>query len=90
MNINAAAPTAAGNTTTQTSGQVMTDTFMKLLVAQLKSQSPLDPVDPTQFVGQLAQFNQLSETVRIREILEGLSKPPSTPSSTTQSITGGQ
>ena len=44
--------------------------FMQLLVAQLKSQSPLDPLDPNQFVAQLAQFNSLSELTQIREILQ--------------------
>ena len=48
----------------------MSDTFMKLLVAQLKSQSPLDPVDPTQFVAQLVQFNTLGQIIKIRELLE--------------------
>ena len=64
------ASTAATSDATETTGQGMSDTFMKLLVAQLKSQSPLEPLDPNQFVGQLAQFNTLGEIIRIREILE--------------------
>ena len=64
------ASTAAASDASQTTGQGMTDTFMKLLVAQLKSQSPLEPLDPNQFVGQLAQFNTLGEIIRIREIME--------------------
>jgi len=31
------------------------DTFLKLLVAQLKNQDPTNPTDSTQFVGQLTQ-----------------------------------
>lgn len=50
--------------------QDLNDMFLKLLVAQLKSQSPLDPLDPTQFVGQLAQFTSLSELTQIRQILQ--------------------
>jgi flagellar basal-body rod modification protein FlgD len=49
--------------------QDLNNMFLQLLVAQLKSQSPLDPMDPTQFVGQLAQFNSLSELTQIRQIL---------------------
>ena len=36
------------------------DQFLKLLVAQMKSQSPLDPTTNTEFLGQLAQFSTLS------------------------------
>lgn len=61
--------TAADNTTTKPSDQ-LNNMFMQLLVAQLKSQSPLDPLDPNQFVAQLAQFNSLSELTQIREILQ--------------------
>jgi len=39
-------------------------------VAQLKSQSPLNPLDPNQFVAQLATFNSLSELTQIRQILQ--------------------
>lgn len=69
-----AAQQTTGTTTTPspTTGQAMSDTFLQLLVAQLKSQSPLNPVDPDQFIGQLAQFNSLSELIRIREILQGV------------------
>ena len=73
----AASPTqnasaAASSGTTDTSGQDMSNMFMQLLTAQLKSQSPLDPLDPNQFVGQLATFNSLSELVQIRQILQQL------------------
>lgn len=59
----------ASSSNTKPSDQLNT-MFMQLLVAQLKSQSPLDPLDPNQFVAQLAQFNSLSELTQIREILQ--------------------
>jgi len=37
------------------------DTFLKLLVAQLKYQNPLSPADPTQFMAQTAQFTMVEE-----------------------------
>lgn len=46
------------------------DAFLKLLVAQLKSQNPLDPMDPTEFVAQLAQFNALEQLIQIRQAIE--------------------
>ena len=70
MNVAAASKSSSTGQSDSSTGQVMSDMFMKLLVAQLKSQSPLDPVDPTQFIGQLAQFNSLSELIRIRELLQ--------------------
>lgn len=37
------------------------DTFMKLLVAQLKYQDPSKPADSTQFLAQTAQFTQVEK-----------------------------
>jgi flagellar basal-body rod modification protein FlgD len=45
------------------------DTFLKLLVEQLKHQDPLAPQDGAQFVAQLAQFNSLDQLVSINKRL---------------------
>jgi flagellar basal-body rod modification protein FlgD len=37
--------------------------FLQLLVAQLKNQDPLNPVQGTEFVTQLAQFQQLEQSI---------------------------
>jgi flagellar basal-body rod modification protein FlgD len=37
------------------------DTFLKLLVAQLKYQNPLSPTDGAQYMAQLAQFTQVEK-----------------------------
>ena len=39
------------------------DMFLQLLVAQLKDQDPLNPTDSSTFVTQLAQFEQLENTI---------------------------
>lgn len=44
--------------------------FLQLLVAQLKGQNPLDPMDGTQFVSQLAQFSSLEELTSIHAVLD--------------------
>lgn len=45
------------------------EVFLKLLVAQIRNQNPLNPADGTEFVAQLAQFSQLEATLAIRQDL---------------------
>ncbi len=49
---------------------VNTADFMKLLIAQLKNQDPLQPTDNTQFVTQLAQFSSLQTLQQIQTSLD--------------------
>lgn len=46
--------------------------FLKLLVAQLENQDPMNPDDPTEFTAQLAQFSQLEQLTNVNQSLEGL------------------
>jgi flagellar basal-body rod modification protein FlgD len=50
----------------------LTSTFLKLLATQLKSQSPINPLDPNQFVTQLTQFSSLGELTQIQQLLQTL------------------
>lgn len=47
--------------------------FLKLLVAQLQHQDPLEPQDNSAFVAELAQFSNLEQTIAINDNLEALS-----------------
>ena len=48
--------------TSQTEGQAVgKDMFLKLLVAQLKYQNPMEPVDSSQFMAQTAQFTMVEK-----------------------------
>ena len=48
------------------------DMFLKLLVAQIQNQDPLNPLDPTQFVSQLAEFSSMEQLLEIRQTLESI------------------
>jgi len=48
------------------------DTFMKLLVAQLKNQDPLAPQDGAQYVAQLAQFSSLEQLTGVGKKMDQL------------------
>ena len=80
MNVNLFANTANGSTNqtnnSNDSGVQTDNTFLQLLTEQLKSQSPFDPVDPTQFVGQLVQFNTLDQLIQIRQLLQQATSTP--------------
>lgn len=51
---------------------VTTGMFLKLLVAQLKNQDPLNPADGTAFLTQLAQFSGLEQMIGIRQDAEAI------------------
>ena len=48
------------------------ETFLKLLVAQIKNQNPLNPADGVEFVAQLAQFTQLEQTIGMAVNLDAM------------------
>lgn len=57
-------PTTPTNDPGEQFGQ---DTFLKLLVAQLKYQDPTNPTDSTQFLSQTAQFTQIETLQKISQ-----------------------
>jgi len=54
------------------------ETFLKLLVAQVQNQDPLQPTDSIQFVTQLAQFSSLEQLVSINQGIKTLDQSPGT------------
>jgi flagellar basal-body rod modification protein FlgD len=62
-----------GSTAAQTSSSMVNkDDFLKLLVAQIKNQDPLNPADGVQFLSQLAQFSQLEQLININTNMQTL------------------
>lgn len=57
----------ASSTVTSASVSAEKNMFLQLLVAQLQNQDPLNPVQGTEFVTQLAQFQQLEQSLNTGE-----------------------
>jgi flagellar basal-body rod modification protein FlgD len=53
------------STQASSDNQIDKDTFLKLLVAQLKYQDPMSPADSTQFLAQTAQFTMVEKLSNI-------------------------
>src|SRR5690554_996733 len=69
------------NTAGATSGKLATqrntiadnfDTFLQLLITQLKNQNPLEPMDTNQFTQQLVQFTSVEQQLKTNEFLEAM------------------
>ena len=74
MAIQSVTPTATPAASNQTlpNQTVTQDDFLKLLIAQLQNQDPLQPMDNQQFAVQLATFNSLSQLIDIDRKLGSL------------------
>ncbi|WP_061932155.1 flagellar hook assembly protein FlgD [Aureimonas sp. AU22] len=70
----AAATTAAatGNKTSEMKTGLDYDAFLKLLVAQMKNQDPLNPTDPTAQMSQLASFSNVEQSIKLNQKLEAM------------------
>jgi len=55
---------------TRNDAEEMKTQFLSLLVAQLKNQDPMNPVDNQEFVAQLATFSSLEQLITINEGIE--------------------
>ncbi len=69
------APGASSSTpaaASATSGAVSEDRFLKLLVAQLSNQDPMNPMDNAQMTSQMAQISTVSSVQQVNQTLQGL------------------
>jgi flagellar basal-body rod modification protein FlgD len=69
--------TTAGSTNgtaaaTQKSNTLGKDDFMKMLIAQLQNQDPLNPMDGKDFAAQLAQFSSLEQLANLNTTMSSL------------------
>ncbi|HEU4780098.1 MAG TPA: flagellar hook capping FlgD N-terminal domain-containing protein [Steroidobacteraceae bacterium] len=80
------AAAAAANAANAKKTELNQDDFLTLMITQLKHQDPFKPMDPSQYVGQLAQFSSvaglsdinknisaLTDSLRGNQVLDGAS-----------------
>lgn len=48
------------------------DSFLQLLIAQMKNQDPTDPMDASEQIAQLATFSQVEQSIQMNSNLETL------------------
>ena len=58
------------NTIQSSNGTLGKDEFLKLLMAQMKYQDPMNPMEGTEYTAQLAQFSSLEQLTNMQNTLE--------------------
>jgi flagellar basal-body rod modification protein FlgD len=61
-------------TKTSTSTQASLDytAFLRLLIAQMQNQDPTNPTDPAQWMGQIASFSNVEQSIQMNAKLDAL------------------
>jgi len=54
------------------SNELGKDAFLRLLIAQLQNQDPLNPMDDREFIAQMAQFSALEQMTNMNKTLENM------------------
>ncbi len=63
---------SSGAAATTDPSQVTKNMFLQLLVAQIKNQDPMSPTDGVQFLTQLAQFQQLEQSMNMGQDMSAI------------------
>jgi flagellar basal-body rod modification protein FlgD len=64
--------TGTGSTSQAAGPNIDYQSFLKLLIAEMKNQDPTKPMDSTEYVAQLATFSQVAQTVQTNSKLDQL------------------
>ncbi|MGY3031117.1 flagellar basal-body rod modification protein FlgD [Bradyrhizobium sp. USDA 4354] len=78
MNVNSATDTtgksssSTGTTSATSSNSVDYNTFLQLLVAEMKNQDPTNPMDTSQYMSQFAQLSTVEQAMQTNSKLDAL------------------
>jgi flagellar basal-body rod modification protein FlgD len=72
MSSEVAAQRRAANEANTKKTELNQEDFLTLMITQLKNQDPFKPLDPAQYVGQLAQFSQVSGLTEMKDQISSL------------------
>ncbi|QIO31919.1 flagellar hook assembly protein FlgD [Bradyrhizobium sp. 1(2017)] len=75
MNVTSATDTtskSSSSTTTTSSNSVDYNTFLQLLVAEMKNQDPTNPMDTAQYMSQFAQLSTVEQAMQTNSKLDAL------------------
>ena len=62
----------SGAATSAAKASVDYQSFLRLLVAEMKNQDPTQPMDSTQYIAQLASFSQVEQSIQVNSKLDSL------------------
>jgi len=89
-----ASTTSSSNSTSSNSAvnlsnsQLSETSFLQLIATELQAQDPTNPLDPTQFLGQLVQFGMLDQLTGIYNLLANGAATAAAASSSAQPVSG--
>lgn len=79
MNVTSATDTTSTNSTSSTSSTTSTshntvdyNTFLQLLIAEMKNQDPTNPMDTSQYMSQFAQLSSVEQAMQTNTKLDSL------------------
>ena len=83
------ASSSSSSTSTGTSALGNEQVFLQLLVAQIQNQDPLNPMDSTTFMTQLAQFSDLEQLISLNTTVSNIGTALGVTSGAQQSTDSG-
>jgi flagellar basal-body rod modification protein FlgD len=72
MDVSSATSTASSPQSATRKAALNYDSFLRLLIAQMKNQDPTEPKDSSQYLSQLAAFSSVEQTVSTNQKLDQL------------------
>jgi flagellar basal-body rod modification protein FlgD len=64
--------TASTSSTKSASGTIDYNTFLQLMIAEMKNQDPTNPTDTSQYMSQFAQFSTVEQGIQTNNKLDSL------------------